>query len=259
MTSAKLKEVIVCALPLVMVAFCGWSRKRNDVRRLKHSIQRDEFNSNRLDNALTSDGNSNKRGNANMRRIGAEGHVMAIPVLERRLRTLFMVLCGAALGLTFGASKAFADFRVCNATQSLVGVALGFRTKTGWVTEGWWAINPSNCKTLIEGPLLSRYYYVFAEDAERGGRWEGGINMCVGEKQFEITGINDCFARGFQRVGFQEYDTGEQSSWMVQLTDEANTEAPTAPAKTGDETLTITPEVAPNATPTPTPTPSTNP
>ncbi|MGN6471299.1 MAG: DUF1036 domain-containing protein, partial [Rhizobiaceae bacterium] len=33
-------------------------------------------------------------------------------------------------------------------------------------------------------------------------------------------GVNDCFARGFQRAGFKEYDTGKQSSWMVQLTDQ---------------------------------------
>ena len=44
--------------------------------------------------------------------------------------------------------------------------------------------------------------------------------MCIAEKEFKISGVQDCFARGFQRAGFQEYDTGEQASWMVQLTDE---------------------------------------
>jgi hypothetical protein len=43
--------------------------------------------------------------------------------------------------------------------------------------------------------------------------------MCVADKEFKISGVNDCFARGFQRAGFQEYDTGEQENWMVQLTD----------------------------------------
>ena len=122
-----------------------------------------------------------------------------------------------------GASGARTDFRVCNATQSLVGVGIGYRAKAGWVTEGWWHIEGSTCKTLIEGPLSSRFYYLYAEDAERGGRWDGPINMCVAEKEFKISGVNDCFARGFQRAGFQEYDTGEQASWMVQLTDESAT------------------------------------
>jgi uncharacterized membrane protein len=44
--------------------------------------------------------------------------------------------------------------------------------------------------------------------------------MCVADKEFKIAGVNDCFARGFQRAGFKEYDTGKQSNWMVQLTDQ---------------------------------------
>ena len=91
------------------------------------------------------------------------------------------------------------------------------------MTEGWWHLDGSSCKTLIEGPLSSRFYYLFAEDAEKGGRWEGPISMCVADKEFKVAGVNDCYARGFQRAGFQEYDTGEQTSWMVQLTDETGT------------------------------------
>ena len=114
-------------------------------------------------------------------------------------------------------------------------MANGYRAKTGWVTEGWWHIDGSTCKTLIEGPLSSRYYYLYAEDAERGGRWDGPINMCVAEKEFKIAGVNDCFARGFQKAGFQEYDTGEQASWMVQLTDEPATDGSAAVTGTGTQ------------------------
>lgn len=131
-----------------------------------------------------------------------------------------------AAGSVFAPEEAHADFRVCNTTQNLVGVALGYRAKTGWITEGWWHVNASSCTTLVVGPLTSRYYYLYAEDAQSGGRWDGKVNMCVAENQFKITGINDCFARGFQRAGFQEYDTGEQSSWMVQLTEENPPSAP---------------------------------
>ncbi|MCC2689353.1 MAG: hypothetical protein K0S21_2156 [Rhizobiaceae bacterium] len=134
-------------------------------------------------------------------------------------RTAFPFLV-AGLLLGGGVAGARADFRVCNATPNLVGVGIGYRAKAGWITEGWWHIEGSTCKTLIEGPLSSRFYYLYAEDAERGGRWDGPISMCVAEKEFKIAGVNDCFARGFQRAGFQEYDTGEQASWMVQLTDE---------------------------------------
>ena len=138
------------------------------------------------------------------------------------------LLAAAAIVPLAAATPAHADFRVCNATQNLVGVSIGYRASTGWVTEGWWHVEGSTCKTLIEGALSSRYYYLYAEDAERGGRWEGGINMCVAEREFKIAGVADCFARGFQRAGFQEYDTGEQASWMVQLTDEPATDGAAA-------------------------------
>jgi uncharacterized membrane protein len=147
--------------------------------------------------------------------------------MHRRVAALLPVLVMPIL-ITVSATPALADFRVCNATQNLVGVAIGYRAKAGWVTEGWWHVKGSSCRTLIQGPLTSRYYYLYAEDAERGGRWEGPINMCVAEKEFKISGVNDCFARGFQRAGFQEYDTGEQSSWMVQLTDEPATDGTAA-------------------------------
>jgi len=158
------------------------------------------------------------------------GLTVALADRQRTRRAAWLSLpFVAAAGLPlFAASPARADFRVCNATQNLVGVGIGYRAKAGWITEGWWHIEGSSCKTLIEGPLSSRFYYLYAEDAERGGRWDGPISMCVAEKEFKIAGVTDCVARGFQRAGFQEYDTGEQSSWMVQLTDQPATDGDAA-------------------------------
>lgn len=134
----------------------------------------------------------------------------------------FIALVTGTLMLV-SAPDARADFRVCNGTQSLVGGAIGYRTAEGWVTEGWWQIPANSCATLIEGQLGSRYYYLYAEDAGGGGRWAGNINMCVADNEFRVVGVEDCFARGFQRVGFKEYDTGRQGSWMVQLSDAPET------------------------------------
>jgi uncharacterized membrane protein len=163
---------------------------------------------------------------------GSEMDIASRPGLPRAAAAL-MALLALPLLSALAATPARADFRVCNATQSLVGVAIGYRAKAGWVTEGWWHIEGSTCKTLIEGPLSSRYYYLYAEDAERGGRWDGPVNMCVAEKEFKIAGVNDCFARGFQRAGFQEYDTGEQANWMVQLTAEPANDGTAAVNGTG--------------------------
>ncbi|MFC5442087.1 DUF1036 domain-containing protein [Rhizobium halophytocola] len=131
---------------------------------------------------------------------------------------------GLSLASLFLANSAHAEFRVCNSTPNLVGVAIGYRATSGWVTEGWWQVPATTCATLIEGELQSRYYYLYAEDAARGGRWAGDVKMCVAENEFKITGVQDCFARGYQQMGFKEYDTGRQGSWMVQLSDTPGTQ-----------------------------------
>ncbi|RLQ89576.1 DUF1036 domain-containing protein [Notoacmeibacter ruber] len=169
--------------------------------------------------------------------------------LKRIAGSVLTAIPFALAAFFFFSAPARADFRVCNATQSLVGVSIGLRGSSGWITEGWWHIEPANCKTLLEGPLSSRFYYLYAEDAQRGGRWDGPINMCVADKEFKIVGINDCYARGYQRVGFQEHDTGEQINWMVQLTDEPQPGSDPASAVTPRPDQSASPEETPAAEP----------
>ncbi|UTD26320.1 DUF1036 domain-containing protein [Bradyrhizobium sp. WD16] len=125
---------------------------------------------------------------------------------------LVVVLCGFA-------RPAAADFRLCNNTSSRVGVALGYKDAEGWTTEGWWNVPARNCETLLRGTLVARYYYIYAVDYDRGGEWSGQAFMCSRDKEFTIRGTEDCLARGFDRTGFFEVDTGEQRAWTVQLTE----------------------------------------
>lgn len=164
-----------------------------------------------------------------------------INVLQPKVPTMLLkkirvVLIGLVLASATG-SLAHADFRVCNTTQEIIGVSIGYRAPSGWVSEGWWVVGPTRCKTIIDGPLSSRFYYLHAEDAKNQGRWDGPVNMCVKDSEFKIDGVNDCFARGFQKAGFQEIDTGTQTSWMVQLTEPvSNNPALDTPVVTGAPT-----------------------
>jgi uncharacterized membrane protein len=128
----------------------------------------------------------------------------------------------------FQASPAAADFRLCNNTGSRVGIALGYKENEGWTTEGWWNLSARTCETLLRGPLVARYYYIYAIDYDRGGEWSGQAFMCTRDKEFTIRGIEDCLARGFDRAGYFEVDTGEQPSWTVQLTESAE-QSPSQP------------------------------
>ncbi len=153
---------------------------------------------------------------------------IALPVpdtsmAQRHAFRRFSVFAMATLALVFASGVAWADLRLCNRTDSNVGVAIGYKDEDGWTSEGWWNIPPHECKTLLEGPLIARYYYVFAVDYDKGGSWGGPATLCTRNKIFTIRGRTNCEARGFRTTGFFEVDTGEESDWTITLSGEATT------------------------------------
>ncbi len=145
-------------------------------------------------------------------------------MFARSLAAVLFLCCLAA-----SVTPASADFRVCNDTKSLVGVALGYFEKGKWVTEGWWQVPGETCELLVEGDLDSRFYYLYAEDADRGGQWGGEMTMCTSDREFRIEGVEECYQRGFRKTGFFEIDTSNKESWMVRLTEQGQSEP--APAQ----------------------------
>jgi uncharacterized membrane protein len=135
------------------------------------------------------------------------------------LRLAFLGI-SAAIALSFASAPALADLKLCNKTPSRVGVALGYKDKDGWASEGWWNVGPNNCESLLKGPLIARYYYIFAIDYDKGGSWGGKAMMCTQRKIFTIRGIEDCQSRGFEKTGFFEVDTGEETDWSITLSGE---------------------------------------
>jgi uncharacterized membrane protein len=138
---------------------------------------------------------------------------------DRNMGWALAVCVTALFALVASARPAAADFRLCNNTASRVGVAIGYKDANGWATEGWWNLPSNTCETILKGNLVARYYYVYAVDYDRGGEWLGHSFMCTRDKEFTIHGINDCLARGYDRTGFFEVDTGNQRAWTVQLTE----------------------------------------
>jgi len=63
--------------------------------------------------------------------------------------------------------------------------------------------------------------------------------MCTRDKEFTIRGIGDCLARGYDRTGFFEVDTGEQRAWTVQLTESSEQPLPKPP--TASDPISSTP------------------
>ncbi len=138
----------------------------------------------------------------------------------------------AALAMIMaGAASAKADFQLCNQTTNRVGVALGYKDLQGWASVGWWNIGPNVCEVLLKGPLIARYYYIYAVDYDEGGAWGGDAMMCTRDKLFTIrdsAGANkNCAQRGYKKTGFFEVDTGEEFDWKVSLSGEKTSPKPT--------------------------------
>ncbi len=117
-------------------------------------------------------------------------------------------------------TAARAELKLCNSTSSRIGVAIGYKDKDGWTSEGWWNVDSQSCALLIQDKLRARFYYVYAFDYDKGGEWGGVIPMCTNDVEFTIRGIANCEGRGFKKSGFFEVDTQEQSDWTVKLTDQ---------------------------------------
>lgn len=130
------------------------------------------------------------------------------------------LLLAAAICVMWWPGPARADLKICNNTQSRVGVALGYKDTKGWASEGWWNINPQACETLLEGDLIARYYYIYAVDYDKGGAWGGNSFLCTRDKLFTIRDFKNCLERGYQKTGFFEVDTGEELDWTVSLSGE---------------------------------------
>ena len=114
-------------------------------------------------------------------------------------------------------APAKAELKLCNTTSSRVGVAIGYRDKNRWATEGWWNVASNTCEVLLKGKLIARYYYIHAVDYDRGGEWSGKDTMCTVDKAFTVFGVKDCVKRGYKRTGFFEIDTKNEHDWTVRL------------------------------------------
>lgn len=132
------------------------------------------------------------------------------------LAILFAAVSSVTLGLHSPAARA--DLKLCNLTASRIGVAIGYKDPEGWVSEGWWNVAAQDCEVLLKGDLIARFYYVHAVDYDRGGKWNGEAHMCTDKNEFTIRGVQQCEQRGYERTGFFEVDTEEESDWTIRMT-----------------------------------------
>ena len=105
------------------------------------------------------------------------------PAIDANPALRLLAAAGACLLVMAMADAAWADLRLCNASSSRVGIAIGYQDAKGWTTEGWWNVGAQTCETLLKGAVPSRFIYVYAIDYDRGGEWSGRHCRSVGDRR----------------------------------------------------------------------------
>jgi len=130
----------------------------------------------------------------------------------------FALFVGAAIVLTAAIAltpaKAQASFKICNNYKDHISTAVAYYSKEYdyFISEGWWALDPGQCKTAIGGDLADRYIYVYAMNDGQSWEWSGDYKMCVNpDDPFTLYNAqNKC---PFVYKNFREVDTGDYKTF----------------------------------------------
>ena len=108
----------------------------------------------------------------------------------------------------FLSTQAQAGLTFCNKADVAHSFAVAFKDGDGFLSKGWWNIDPGECKIVVSGDLKQRYYYFRANATGRdftGGKYA----FCTVTKAFDIIGDENCKARGYDKTLFKKLDTGK--------------------------------------------------
>ena len=143
---------------------------------------------------------------------------MAGRAIRTYARRTGWIVAWALCTLFLAATRARAEFTVCNQTLDVVNVALGQEVDGQFQTDGWWTVGANRCVNVIRDELTDRYIYIYATDVFGNAILKGETEMCIDRRRFTIRGIKDCWQRGHIAARFREVDTLQQARWTMFLT-----------------------------------------
>jgi len=123
-----------------------------------------------------------------------------------------LVLTAATVALT--PAPAQASFRVCNEHNEKISTAVAYYSdEYGYaISEGWWLLDPGQCKTALSGDLKVKYIYVYAENSDSSSTWSGDYKVCVNPND-PFTLYNAQNKCPFEWRNFRQVDTGDYKSF----------------------------------------------
>jgi uncharacterized membrane protein len=135
----------------------------------------------------------------------------------------FALLSLLAFLLLFSANRAEARLEICNQTDLVLMVVVGYDTTDDrTVTEGWWRIYPGMCEIPVDVALLKGSYFVHAESNPRSTMpddafaWGDQKPLCVKLSDFRIPNGNQC-AEDDVAISFNQVDKNWRNSNKVDI------------------------------------------
>ena len=124
-------------------------------------------------------------------------------------------------------SPARADLQICNRMSYVVQTALALEDKGAVATQGWFRINPGQCRPVLQGAIEAQRVMVHAETLPLYGApplpQTAHADLCVARGDFVIAASRAC-TRGDQRLApFTEVKPSEgEKAQTVNLAEEAD-------------------------------------
>jgi len=107
---------------------------------------------------------------------------------------------------------------VCNKSSQTISVAKATsareqnnRGEDLFISQGWYTMSPGECLHVWDGPLINRWYYVYAESSR--STWAGTYPFCVSKNKFTIKDTQ-C-GEGYERRNFNRIDMNDDPGQPV--------------------------------------------
>ena len=150
--------------------------------------------------------------------------------LNVKLSSRFFANVMLSLGTTFVGAIAMvspepaqAQLQVCNRTNRIVDVAVGYGMDSGWRSQGWYEIGAQQCEIVLDESLVAGdYYYLYGSDRSDNWVWKGASsqNFCVHptDKFNYLIKTDRCGGKGSEWRSFFEIKA-DSSNYTFNLTE----------------------------------------
>ncbi len=139
--------------------------------------------------------------------------------LARGAQACLLAVAAVLLAVVARPAPAQAGLTFCNESSYLLTSAVAYEQDGGWFVEGWFEMDPGECKEAVGGDLGDQAYYAFARTRPAHGASRrltaGDLMLCVDSGDFSFLSSDGCTGRGLQKVEFAEIDTHGEEDWTA--------------------------------------------